>query len=309
MIVRISLLLFICLHFSCKSVRVVEEKIEDYQGSCYNFLEGIEASRPDEFERDDFDEDLQEIFSDKALVIANALNLKEQLRELIHFDDIEKNRIEYFIQYQEIINKITLSELEVSSLNAAVSCEEDKTQQLAWYLDRQESNVSNRRTIAGIFTDASASLISGGIVLWAAGANTFRQLLGVGASLTQITLNLISKREVFKVRVSHEVNLLREIYDDDAGWSNFIPPAVWYYIHEKRVAIQGGSIREQMLKTWNSLEIQNDLDLYLSDGGAYTEEQLRSRASMLDLFSSNIELMKQDLLAFRREIVDYKREE
>jgi hypothetical protein len=309
MIVRISLLLFIFFHFSCKSVRIVEEKIEDYQGSCYKFLEGIEASRPDEFERDDFDDDLKEIFSEKALVIANALNLKDQLRGLIHFEDIEENRVEYFIRYQEIINKVTLAELEVSSLNAAVSCEEDKTQQLAWYLDRQESTVSNRRTIAGIFTDASASLISGGIVLWAAGANTFRQMLGVGASLTQITLNLINKKEVFKVHVSHDVNLLREVYDDDAGWSNFIPPAVWYYIHEKRVAIQGGSIREQMLDTWNSFEIQNDLDLYLSDGGVYTENQLRTRASMLDLFSSNIELMKQDLLVFRREIVAYQRED
>lgn len=308
MIVRTSFLLFLCLHFGCKSVRIVEEKIEDYQGSCYKFLEGIEAIRPDEFVRDDFDDDLQEIFSDKALVVANALNVKDQLRVLIHFEEIDTDRVEYFIRYQEIINKVTLAELEISSLNAAVSCEEEKTQQLAWYLDRQESKVSNRRTIAGIFTDASASLISGGIVLWAASGNTLRQLLGVAASLTQITLNLINKREIFKVHVSHEVNLLREIYDDDAGWSNIIPPAVWYYIHEKRVAIQGGSIREQMVDTWNSFQIQNDLDLYLSDGGVYTEEQLRTRASMLDLISSNIELMKQDLLVFRREIVDYKRE-
>jgi hypothetical protein len=303
---RTWLLLLLPLLFSCKSVRVVEEKIEDYQGSCYKFLEGIDASRPDAFERDDFDEDLKEIFSEKAMVVANALNLKEQLKRLIHFEDREENRVEYFMQHQEIINKITLAELEVSSLNAAVSCERDKTLQLAWFLDRQESSVSNRRTIAGIFTDASASLISGGIVLWAAGANTFRQMLGVGASLTQITLNLINKKEVFKVNVSHEVNLIREIYDEDAGWSNFIPPAVWYYIHEKRVAIQGGSIREQMVNTWSSFEIKNDIDLYLSDGGVYTEEQLRNRASMLDLFSSNIELMKQDLLVFRREIVSYQ---
>jgi len=128
-------------------------------------------------------------------------------------------------------------------------------------------------------------------------------------SASSTSFLLINKREVFKVHVSHEVNLIREIYDDDAGWSNIIPPAVWYYIHEKRVAIQGGSIREQMVDTWNSFQIQNDLDLYLSDGGAYTEEQLRNRASMLDLISSNIELMKQDLLVFRREIVDYKRED
>jgi hypothetical protein len=49
-------------------------------------------------------------------------------------------------------------------------------------------------------------------------------------------------------------------------------------ISKKRVAIQGESIREKMLETWTAFQIQNDLDLYLADGGTYTEEQLRVRA-------------------------------
>ncbi len=114
MILRISILLLICLQFSCKSVRIVEENIEDYQGSSYNFLEGIEANRPKQFERDDFDDDLQDIFSDKALVIANALNIKDELRELSRLENLVEEEIEYFIRYQKIINKITLAELEVS---------------------------------------------------------------------------------------------------------------------------------------------------------------------------------------------------
>jgi hypothetical protein len=132
--------------------------------------------------------------------------------------------------YQEIVNKIALAELDVTPLNAAVSCEKDKTRQIALYQDSKESEVLYRRIIAGLFTAASASLVSGAIVLWATNGNTSRELLGVGACLATITLNLITKTKVFKVPVAFEVKPLRSIYDLEADRSNHIRPAVWYYI-------------------------------------------------------------------------------
>lgn len=296
-------LLYLC--FSCKAKRVVEEKIDDFQGACYTFIEGIKATKPDDFEIDDFDDDLQEIFSERALVVANALNLKSALREISELDK-EEDKLLYFMHYQEILNKINMAELEVSSLNAAIKCEEDKSEQLAWYLNRKEGNISNKRTVGGIITDASANILSGVVVIWVANANTFRQLMGVGASLVTIILNVTNKVKVYKVEVDHEVNLLRDIYAEDLDWSDYIPPSVWYYINEKKVEIEGETIRENMIQSWETFNIRDNLDLYLSDGGHYSEDQLQNRASMLDLFSAYIELMKQDLLVFRREVVDLR---
>jgi hypothetical protein len=302
---RILVFIHILIGFSCKGTRIVEEKVDDFQGACYTFIEGIKATKPDDFEIDDFDDDLQDIFSERALVVANALNLKDPLREIVKLDR-EEDQLVYFMHYQEILNKINLAELEVSSLNAAIRCEEDKTEQLAWYLNRKESNISNQRTVGGIVTDASANILSGVVVIWIADANTFRQLMGVGASLATIVLNVLNKVKTYTVEVDHEVNLLRDVYAEDLDWSEYIPPSVWYYINEKKVEIHGETIRENMMQSWDTFNIRENLDLYLSDGGQYSVDQLQNRASMLDLFAAYIELMKQDLLVFRREVVELR---
>lgn len=297
--------LILIMGFSCKAAKVHDD-LGEFQSACYAFLENLDASRPDSFDREEFDEELQDFLSDKSLVIANALNLKSELKTLVHMDKDEVDKVEFFIAYQEIINKIHLAELEVSSLNAAIRCEEDKTEQLAWYLDRLESTKSNRRTVSGILVDASANLVSGAIILWIADGNTFRQLLGVGASLTAIILNLTNKFEEHQVELSHEVNLINEIFDEEKEWSDIMPPSVWYYINEKRVEVMGQPIRETLIHNWEEFNIRENQELYLSEGGRYNVDQLRNRASMLDQFSSYIELMKQDLLMFRREVAKIK---
>ncbi|MFC4870628.1 hypothetical protein [Negadavirga shengliensis] len=297
--------LIFSVSISCKSAKI-HDGVEDFQGACYAFLEDLDASRPDPFDEEDFDEELLDFFSEKSLVIANALNLKQELRKHIEMEGKETDRVERFISHQEILNKINLAALEISSLNAAIRCEEDKTEQLAWYLDRLESTKSNRRTVSGIIVDASANLVSGAIILWIADGNTFRQLLGVGASLTQIILNVNNKFQNHFIVLEHETNLIREVFDEDREWSEIMPPAVWYYINEKKVEVVGRTIRGTLVHNWEEFNIRQNQELYLSDGGEYGVNQLRNRASMLDQFASYIDLMKQDLLMFRREVAKLK---
>lgn len=301
----LCLILFL-FFFSCRSSKVSEEKIDDFQGTCYEFLKDMDASQPVEFDIDDFDDDLQDKFSERALVIANALNLKSELRKLSEFDREEGERLDYFILYQEVINRIGLIDLEVSSLNAALRCDEDRTTQLALFLDRTESSITNRRTVAGILTDASANVVSGVIILWAANGSTFRQMLGVGASLAQIVLNISNKIQEFTVEVEHEINLIREIYEEQPEWSEVIPPSVWYYINEKRIGINDNTILEELVDSWDEFIVREDFDFYLADGGKYNVDQLRNRASMLDQLGSYVDLMKQDLLMLRREVLEFK---
>ncbi|EON75189.1 hypothetical protein ADIS_4360 [Lunatimonas lonarensis] len=271
-------------------------------------MDGLEARRPREFVSDDFSDGVRDFFHAKSLLMAHALYLTKALEQWVEAADQGKGELEQFIRYQEIVNKISLAELEVSSLKAAIHCEEDKVDQLAWYLDRLQRTTSSRRTIAGILTDASISLVSAGIVLWAANGNTLRQLLGVGASLTQITLNLVNRKETFVIRLDHELNILQEVFAGEADeWSQIIPPSVWYYLHAEETKLYEGSIQEKLLNTIEPYEVSGNLSLFLSDGGIYTAEELQVRSAMLDILASYVDLMKQDLLAFRREVMEFRR--
>ncbi|MCC5937589.1 MAG: hypothetical protein JJU34_09920 [Lunatimonas sp.] len=303
-----SFVFLLVFFLACKSTRLAENEPHDFQVTCYTLLDSIEANRPDEFDLGAYEETARETFSEKSLLMANALNLNDELAKLVGLPSSPDQQWEHFIHYQEIVNKISLAELEISSLSAALNCEEDKVEQLAWFLDREESKVSNRRTIAGILTDASASLVSAAIVLWAANGNTFRQLLGVGASLAQITLNLINKKETFTVSLEHDINILKEVFENDEdAYSNVIPPSVWYYIHKENMHFLGGNVRENLLLSLENYDVSGSFDLCLSDGGQYNVDQLRLRGAMLDLVSSYVDLMKQDLLIFRREVMAYRR--
>lgn len=296
--------------FACKSTRLAENDAHDFQVTCYTLLDSLDANRPGEFEIDEYAEAVRDTFSEKSLLMTNALNLNEEIAKLVDLRSIPEKQWEHFVQYQEIVNKISLAELEISSLSAAINCEEDKVEQLAWFLDREESKVSNRRTIAGILTDASASLVSAAIVLWAANGNTFRQLLGVGASLAQITLNLINKKETFTITLEHEINILKDVFEnEEEAYSSVIPPSVWYYIHKENMHFLGGNVRESLLLSLENYDVAGSFDLCLSDGGQYNVDQLRLRGAMLDLVSSYVDLMKQDLLIFRREVMAYRRQE
>lgn len=287
--------------YCCKTTEILDD-LDRGWGNCYDMMELVEGSRPDNYDEGDFSEAFQDHFSEKSQVIANALNLKEELHNLLEGKS-ELDEVKYFIRYQNILNRISLAELEVSSLSAAVRCEEDKAEQLAWYLIRLESDRSSKSTVSGIIIDAASNIVGGIIILWIANGNTARQLLGVGASLTQIILNLANKSKSYGAVLDHDLNILDELYFEKDEPGKIIPPAVWYYINEEKILMWEGSIRDNLIKNWEAYNFRENKDLYLSGGGTYTIEQIRNRASMLDLFVSHISLMQQDLLLFRREVI------
>ncbi|MEX0884699.1 MAG: hypothetical protein WDZ72_14625 [Cyclobacteriaceae bacterium] len=99
------------------------------------------ASKRKELSKNDFHRDLRQILSDKSLRMAIALNVVDELEGYIHSRE-DLDEVSKFIGFQEVINKVHLVELEISSLSAAVSCEVDKTLQLAWFLERKQAGNS-----------------------------------------------------------------------------------------------------------------------------------------------------------------------
>jgi hypothetical protein len=287
---------------SCKTTRHIDKGISELHKSCYDYVITHETSKASAFEPEEFDEVLLDNFSQESLLVAKTINQSSRIKALLGEDKF--NEFSQFRSYQKIINNISLAELEVFSFTSAVRCEEDKMEQLAWFMERMESDVSSKKTVTGIMIDASANIASAAIIIWAVNGNTIRQLLGVGASLTQIMLNLRGRSITYLAEVEHPTNLMKEIFEG-GEWSEHIPANIWYYINTRAPEFTDDSIKDLLTASWEEYNIRENKDLYLSSGGAYTAEQLRNRASMLEQLASYSELMLQDLLKLRQELEDF----
>ncbi|PRY86559.1 hypothetical protein [Mongoliibacter ruber] len=299
---RTSLILFlgIVLLFSCKTIRTVESPINDLSTSCYkHILDYKPESKPESLELDSFSETSRAEFSENSLFFIQILGISAEIEYILNkdFDD----ELHQFKNLQKAINQITLSELEVKAFSSALRCEEDKFEQLAWHIETLGSNTRSQKTVTGIIIDASANLAGAAIILFLAGGNTTRQLIGVGASLTQIYLNVWGKSITYNVEINHEVNVLEE-FSKDQEWCKSIPDNIWAYVNYIDRERNGSTIREELMDTWAETEIEKDKSLYFSSGGTYTSEQLRNRASMLEQLASLTEGMLQDLLILRKEL-------
>lgn len=287
---------------SCKTTKLIDKEVSELHKSCYDYVISHETSKASTFKPKEYDETLLDAFSKESLLVANTIGQIDQLQKL--FAEDKFNEFSQFRNYQKIINNITLAELEVFSFTAAVRCEQDKMQQLALFMERLESDTSGRKTVTGILIDASANIASFAIIIWAVNGSTVRQLLGVGASLTQILLNLRGRSISYIADVEHPVNLLTEIFEGEE-WSDYIPVNIWYYLDNRSQEFTDQSIKSMLVDSWEQYNIRENKELYLSSGGAYTSEQLRNRASMLLQLASYTELILQDLLKLRHELEQY----
>jgi hypothetical protein len=286
----------------CKNTKIIDQNVNTLQRGCYDYVITHETYKASPFEPEEFDDSLLENFSIESLLVAKSIVLTTRLRDLLNKDEI--NEFSRFKSYQKIINSISLAELEITSFTSAIRCEEDKLEQLAWYMERMESEKSSRKTVTGILIDATANIASAAIIIWAVNGNTVRQLLGVGASLTQIWLNVRGRSLTYLVEIEHPTNLVKELYEGEE-WSAFIPANIWYYISTKTLENEDESIKQLLVASWKEFNIMENKELYLSSGGTYTADQLKNRSSMLEQLASYTELMLQDLLKLRKELNDF----
>lgn len=299
---RTSLILFlgIMILISCKIIRSVDSPINDLSGSCYKHILDYQSElKPESLELDTFSESIRANFSDNSLFFIRMLGLTDKIEYFFNedFDD----ELTKFKNLQVAINQITLSELEVKAFSSALRCEEDKYEQLAWHIESLGSDRRSQKTVTGIIIDASANLAGAAIILFLASGNTTRQLIGVGAALTQIYLNVRGKSITYTVEIEHEVNVLEE-FSKDQEWCQSIPDNIWAYVNYIDRESNDKTIREGLIDIWAETEIEKDKALYFSSGGTYTSEQLRNRASMLEQLASLTEGMLQDLLILRKEL-------
>jgi hypothetical protein len=251
---------------------------------------------------------LAQRFSYKSLNIANAFHLIPLLKELVaaeqryETEHSDRAEIDLLRLNQRITSKILQAHLEIAATSAAMDCEEERTDQLAFYLNQKQQQTERILTVAAIIVGAVTGIISG--LFLGAGRDTKADAVGVVGGFTEVGLAsgiLFSEK---KVEFAHPYNPLREIWYEQDPLGMF-PTSIWYYLsYHPPLQPEISPLREQLIESWlrfgqlsaaETPQREEDIKLFFGKGGRYTAAQLTNRADMFDQLEAMISLMKQDL--------------
>jgi hypothetical protein len=294
----IVLLVVLLLNTSCSVQKVIPSPTA-FQEECLQGL--IFADSEDYFLKDSLvvSDKLASALDKKALQMAYTLNLVKDLDQLLHpdFDRVEKLALN-----SKVKSRVLKLSLELQSLAAAIDCEEEKSKQIASYLEKELRKKERNLTVAAIITGAVVGVGTGVILASENSPNDWAEYVGIAGGLTEVFLGISILRLNRQISISHTKNILNDVYSSETRPSYF-PPAVWYYFNSKNQDAGGLSLREMLIKRWETYNMnESGMSLLLSDGGAYSPELLKTRAEMLDQLESQLSLISKDLLYFLNQI-------
>ncbi|EON76869.1 hypothetical protein ADIS_2740 [Lunatimonas lonarensis] len=232
---------------------------------------------------------------EKTVEMAIALNLTSELAEIVT-KGIEPGQEQAL--KSKVMGSVLKMNLELHSLMSAIDCEEEKSEQVASFVERELRKKERNLTVAAIVTGALVGVGTGIMLAANNSGNDLPEYLGIAGGLTEVFLGLSILRLDRKVMIQHTKNILRDVYLSDSRPSYF-PPAVWYYFNSQNRNEAGISLKEQLVDRWNTFNSTDEsLSLLISNGGAYSPDMLKSRSEMLDQLESQIALISKDLLYF-----------
>ncbi|MBO9700986.1 MAG: hypothetical protein J7604_12305 [Sporocytophaga sp.] len=295
--------------FSCKSSKL--SSIQELNSNCnqQNLYNYTVDNFPEPFYNLKLDTALVGRFSEGGLKIANAIGIIDLLTDYVEAEkrynstpSIE-NKINILDLDRKLSNAIQRASLEISAVASEIDCEEERADQISYYLKKREDDRETKLTVAAISVGAIATIASG--ILFATNENNdMEYVVEVGGSIAEAILGFMIFTSKPKVEFYHPRNHLEEIWNGKET-SLLFPAHVWYYFnYYNPKKPEEPSLRVQILKGWKAIyeweekeskHKQNMVALFFGKGGQYTSESLKARARMLDQLQANITLMKQDL--------------
>ncbi|MBL1408400.1 hypothetical protein [Sphingobacterium faecale] len=248
--------------------------------------------------------------SKKSLNIANAIGILDQLTQYTHAKNSVKtasveHKLDMMSLRLDIFQKINNASLIVSAVSSELDCEEERTSQIANFLEGKQSDLESKLTISAIVIGASGAIATGGTISNERVSNT----IGIGTGIAEASIGLFMLFNKRKIEFYHERNALRDVWFGSETSTNF-PPFIWYYLnYADPNEADTKSVRKQIIEKWKNFGQIDEEDeelvldkLYFGKGGRYKAEELNNRADMYDQVESHINLLKQELMALSLEI-------
>ncbi len=246
-------------------------------------------------------------FSPQAVAIADTIGARELLVSLPVLEEaaargVEGALVRLLWARQQLSDRVLLGFLDVAQTAAEADCEEERADQLADRLQEEREKRTRYMTVVAIVGDGLVGILSGGLSL--AGQDTAAAAGGISGGVLATGFGLGAIWGTVEYEFRRERNLLREIWEGP-GQSSLMPASLWRYLSRPLGEDPTGrSLRESLIARWRqdgrlgdpgSETERRRIALFFGEGGAYTIEELRARAAMLDLLEADVNLMSQDL--------------
>ncbi len=211
---------------------------------------------------------------------------------------------------QQVLARISLASLEVSSVLAELDCEGERNDQLRDRLQRIEDDRLRRHTLGGIIVGALTA-IAGGTLSLASRANAadVAAILG-GATETGIGLSALGGAQ--SARFEHPRNPLGALWSGSTDAAAVFPPSVWQYLNSPSSRAGNLTNRDLLIEQWKmperlgipgSQDAERRATLLFGSGGTYTLPDLQVRDAMLDMLEARVALFNQNIADLLREVI------
>jgi hypothetical protein len=251
------------------------------------------------------------LYSPVAVHIADIMDLLPLLNRMAQLEveqaaqaDIERVR-------RKVVTRLQLATLEVSGLVAEIECEVQRADQVQDRLRDIQTTRTTSQTILGVIFGGLANILSGGIGM-ATGAGDAGNIVSVTGGALEVLFGTSANFTKVRQEFSHPRNHLAAVWDGSPQ-SEFFSPRAWRFLTDPNGrALEGHSLRDVMLQTWQeegklgkagSAREEERIALLFGSGGVYDSEQLHIREAMLQQLESSIQLMHQELETLLREVL------
>ncbi|MGH7258849.1 MAG: hypothetical protein ACREIM_10760 [Nitrospiraceae bacterium] len=241
-----------------------------------------------------------------VLPLINQLELAEELPEV----DASR-RISILSLRQEVLGRVLLSMIAMSSTAAHISCEIERTYQVADRLKNSEQARIKQQTLLAVIIGAGAAVASGGFSL-AATESIGEGIAGIVGGTIAGALGISALYQESEQYFEHPDNILREVWDKP-DTARFIPPSVWEFLDRPmKEGTDRRTFREELVDGWRqegrmgaegSEEERKRIQLLFAEGGTYRSSDLVVRGQMLDMLRATILLMNRELEVLIREVM------
>ncbi len=246
----------------------------------------------------------------RTIEVLPLLNQLELAEELPAPDDASR-QITILSLRQEVLGRVLLALIAVSSTAAHISCEIERTYQVADRLKNSDQARIKQQTLTAVIIGAGAAIASGGFSL-AATASIGEGLAAIVGGTIAGALGISAIYQGSAQNYQHPDNLLREVWEKPAE-SHLIPPTVWEFLNRPmKEGTDRRTFHEELINGWRqegrlgkegSEEERERITLLFGEGGSYLSSDLVVRGQMLDMLRATILLMNRELELLIREVM------
>lgn len=211
---------------------------------------------------------------------------------------------------QKLVEKIILTNLEISTALAYIDCEGERTDQLRDRLQRHETKRIEQLTLASIIVGAGTVVTAG--VLALGGAATAGNIVAISGGSAEAGLSVYAFRNREIGEIHHQNNILKEVWEGPSQQSYF-PPVIWRYLNSPASPGDTLTVRESLKEEWRSGELlgkpgsdveQHRITLFFGGDGDYSLDDLRAKEGMQDLLETRVAMFNQRLTRLLKEFLD-----